>query len=544
MNNISVKWKLRLLMGIAIASLGMVVTALFLLTSQLTRSLGGMLELSMANSQATLAVVKAGSDAQGVLFRLVKEKDPDSIEAMVNVNARIKNTMDSMVQKLEDPGILQSMEGLNQKALTTIDRVLMGEYAIAQQLLVEEYNPEYSKLMHELDRYSNEKGAAFESQKQKENASIESMRTMALVLSLIAVALLIGLGLVILSAIQASLTAMIQTLDDLVQGEADLTKRLKADSDDEFGNMAKLFNRFLDQQTTLVRSVSKTTAQVYQASVPLNENARSIGQTARSVSNKAQGVASAVEQSSTALGGITLHANQMGSMIATVAAAMEEMATSLRDTQTRCMEEVKATEKGTELASNTQQTIQRLDESAQEVAKVVDVIRDIAEQTNLLALNATIEAATAGEAGKGFAVVASEVKELAKQTAAATETIAQQAQAMRDATSDTIKALESISDTISGIAKSSLAIQASVEEQTRTVNDVARSGAQASNAAKNIVHNVEESAMGLKEISANASGLDQDSASTLLGIQAVGTSAAQLAQAAEQLQSIVGRFKL
>lgn len=544
MKNLSVKFKLRLLLGIAIASLGMVVIALFLLTSQLTRSLGGLVDLSIENAHATFSVVEASSEAQAKLFKLVKEKDPDSIEALVGQTEVFAKLVDSLTNSLKDDGVIKTANSLHNKANATVEKILMGEYAIAQQMLVEEYNPEYSNLFSEIDRYNRLKDAEFEKQKTEENSQIQSRRTLALLLSLFAIVLLIGLGFVILQAIGSALTGMIDTLKDLVQGEADLTKRLQADSEDELGQMAKLFNQFLEQQATLIRSVSDTTAQVVHESTPLNENTRKINEVARNVSNKAQGVASAVEQSSTALTGITQHANQMGGMISTVAAAMEEMASSLRDTQTRCQEEVHATEKGTKLANDTQKTIQRLDDSALEVGKVVDVIRDIAEQTNLLALNATIEAATAGEAGKGFAVVAGEVKELAKQTAAATETIAQQAQAMRSATSDTIHALESIAQTISEIAQSSLAIQASVEEQSRTVKDVARSGAEASHAAQNIVRNVQESSTGLKEIASSASGLDQDSATTLRGIQAVGESSVQLSKAAEKLQAMVGRFKL
>jgi methyl-accepting chemotaxis protein len=544
MKNISVKIKLRLLLGIGVAALFMVMIALVMLTSQLTRSLGGLLDLSMQNANTTFNVVQECSHAQATLFQLVKEKDPDSIEVMVARNDTLAQTIDSITKELGDEGLTRSVAVLTEKATAVISKVLMGEYAIAQQMLVEEYNPAYSNLLNDLDRYNSDKEKQFEEQKTKENSSTQAMRTIAIVLSLLAMALLVILGFIILKAIQSSLSEMTTTLEDLVQGEADLTKRLKVDSEDEFGKMATLFNGFLDQQSDLIRAVSDTTTQVYSSSIPLTQTAAQINGIARGVSNKAQGVASAVEQSSTGLASITNNANQMGGMISTVAAAMEEMAASLRDTQNRCTEEVHATEKGNQLAKETQATIQRLDESAIEVAKVVDVIRDIAEQTNLLALNATIEAATAGEAGKGFAVVAGEVKELAKQTASATETIAQQAQAMRDATSDTIQALESISKTIADIAHSSQAIQASVEEQSRTVKDVARSGAEASSAAQNIVHNVQESSAGLKEISSNTAGLDHDANATLSGIQEVEASAKQLARAAENLKSMVGRFKL
>lgn len=356
--------------------------------------------------------------------------------------------------------------------------------------------------------------------------------------------LVLLLGLSILMPIRRSLSAMRIALEDLVQGDADLTKRLPAHGRDEFSTMASLFNQFLAQQAELIRAVRAKTHGVSEHAEPLTETGRAMEQTAQAVDQKAQGVAAAVEQASHSLNEISQGAHRMEETISMVASAMEEMSASLSLTERRCGEEVQATSEGSALARNARDTITRLDRSAQEIGSVVDTIQSIAQQTNLLALNATIEAATAGEAGKGFAVVASEVKELARQTAAATEGISAQAHAMRTATTDTIQALEAIQAVIQRIVSSSLAIQQSVQEQTQTVHEVSRSGANASQAAQGIARHVQESAQGLQEIARTAGGLERDASVAQKGVQSVRQAADWMASATKELMGLVGRFKL
>ena len=134
--------------------------------------------------------------------------------------------------------------------------------------------------------------------------------------------------------------------------------------------------------------------------------------------------------------------------------------------------------------------MRKLDESSSEIGKVIRVITTIARQTNLLALNATIEAARAGEAGKGFAVVANEVKELAKQTAMATEEIGEKIDAIQNDTRGAVKAIEEIGGVIASVNDLSNSIASAVEEQTVTTNEISRSVAEASQGVEEIAHNI------------------------------------------------------
>ena len=159
--------------------------------------------------------------------------------------------------------------------------------------------------------------------------------------------------------------------------------------------------------------------------------------------------------------------------------------------------------KAAQSANNTAVIVDKLGESAQEIGKVVDMIKGIAAQTNLLALNATIEAASAGEAGKGFAVVANEVKELAKQTASATEDIRAQVAGMQGNTQQAVKAIDEIVQIINEINSISGNIAAAVEEQTATTNEISKNVGDAARGANEVSRNVQQAALGANEVSKN-----------------------------------------
>jgi methyl-accepting chemotaxis protein len=170
-----------------------------------------------------------------------------------------------------------------------------------------------------------------------------------------------------------------------------------------------------------------------------------------------------------------------------------------------------------------------LGESSAEIGQVIKVITSIAQQTNLLALNATIEAARAGEAGKGFAVVANEVKELAKETAKATEDISRKIEAIQTDTKGAVDAIGQISGIINQINDISSTIASAVEEQTATTNEIAR--------------NVQEGAKGGAQVTENIASVAQAAKSTTQGANDTQTAAGELARMAAELQKVVSRFR-
>jgi methyl-accepting chemotaxis protein len=173
--------------------------------------------------------------------------------------------------------------------------------------------------------------------------------------------------------------------------------------------------------------------------------------------------------------------------------------------------------------------VSKLGESSLQIAEVVKVITSIAQQTNLLALNATIEAARAGEAGKGFAVVATEVKELAQETAKATEDIARRVDAIQGDTAGAVEAIAEISGIIGKINDYQLTIASAVEEQTATTNEMSR--------------NVSEAAAGAGEIAANITGVATAAQVTTESVSEAQSAATDLARMGSELQALVGRFR-
>ena len=213
--------------------------------------------------------------------------------------------------------------------------------------------------------------------------------------------------------------------------------------------------------------------------------------------------------------------------VSVVATGSEEMLASIREISKSANESARVAKNAVSVAELTNQTISKLGLSSVEIGKVIKVITSIAQQTNLLALNATIEAARAGEAGKGFAVVANEVKELAKETAKATEEIGQKIEAIQADTKGAVQAISEISAIINQINDISNTIASAVEEQTATTNEIGR--------------NIAEAAKGAGEIARNISGVATAAQSTTSGAHETQVAAKNLNQMAEQLQSLVTR---
>ena len=246
----------------------------------------------------------------------------------------------------------------------------------------------------------------------------------------------------------------------------------------------------------------------------MKEILRMVGSAAKGVQGQSQTMSATAEETTRQSSAVAAASEEASANVQTVAAASEELAASIAEIARQMNESMRAGQGAVDEAGKADTKVRGLAEAAQKIGDVVKLISDIASQTNLLALNATIEAARAGEAGKGFAVVASEVKNLANQTARATEEIGKLVGAIQGATSDTVGAIQSIGKTIGRISEISTAVASAVEEQRAATQEIAR--------------NVQEAARGTQEVSSNIAGVSQAAGET-------GAASVQLLSMAESL---------
>ncbi|MGY2081473.1 cache domain-containing protein [Modestobacter sp. SYSU DS0657] len=293
--------------------------------------------------------------------------------------------------------------------------------------------------------------------------------------------------------ISRSITSPLRRMTDVL-ATGDLARRLDCgDGRNELDQLSEALN------TTLGR-VAAVVTEVGNASTRLEESARTLSETG-------EGIAGAATRSTGQAESVTVAAREVSTAIDAVAAGAEEMGASIREIAHNAAEAARVAGEAVQAAESANGTVTKLGDSSKEIGDVVKVITSIAEQTNLLALNATIEAARAGDAGKGFAVVANEVKELAQETARATEDIARRVEAIQGDTSGAVDAIGRIGEVIAAINDYQTTIASAVEEQTATTNEMTRAIGDAAQGGRSIAATVGDVARGAQETSAGVGGM-------------------------------------
>ena len=362
----------------------------------------------------------------------------------------------------------------------------------------------------------------------------------------------------------ANLTLQVRNIAEVATAVAqgDLTQKITVDAQGEIlelkttlNNMVDQLNGFSSEVTRVAKEVGtegtlggqakvegvagtwkELTDNVNTMAANLTEQVKKIAQVAITVAKsseemmaESQTMSQASQETSTQAESVSSSAEQVSANVQSVATGVDEMTTSIQEIAKNATNAAQVATTAVETAETTNETIGKLGISSTEIGNVIKVITSIAQQTNLLALNATIEAARAGEAGKGFAVVANEVKELAKQTASATEDISQKIEAIQGDAKGAVEAIGQITTIINQINDIQNTIASAVEQQTATTNEIARNVNQAAEKSSGIADNIISLAQAAQSTNNSAAKTQQ--------------SATELSKTAGDLQALVNQFK-
>jgi methyl-accepting chemotaxis protein len=367
------------------------------------------------------------------------------------------------------------------------------------------------------------------------------------------------------------LTSVLKTLSKMTAGDGDLTIRLKEKGKDEIGQMSRGLNHLIEKLHSTLKTTQKEAKKLLDSSQELFELSHSLSKSSDAMlertsnvsenttnaSEHAKAIASKAEQASNNTNELVSAAEQMSANMNSVAGAVEELSASFREVAGSSNESHIIAMEAKKKASEATEAMNSLGKAAKEIGHVTDIIKKIADKTNLLALNATIEAASAGEAGKGFAVVAGEIKELANQSAESANDIANRIEHIQSGTSSAINVINSVAEIIGKINVSVDLIANSVGQQTKASNEIAHNTEQASTGVRRMVGTISEVASSVKDSAQNARNVANDIRSTSDSVDAIHKDAKlsstsstrlectadELKAMAENLDSIVSKFK-
>jgi len=428
------------------------------------------------------------------LIKLLRTEEGKAIFAKVDTGAHELRDIQSQVLELRRRG----------KTKEATD-ALFAERAIQIRSGVEK---DIDALQAQIDGLQ---AAAIKAHQEVEASTIRLLIT----LSIVGVIVGLGVAVLIVRSITRAIADMVSVIQQIAANNLGI-EDMHVASQDEIGKAATALNGMKNNLREMIRSIAGTAEQVASASEELSSTSQEITANSEETSTQAQVVSSSSEQ--------------VNRNLQTVATGSEEMSASIKEIAKNAHESAKVATSAVRVADETNHIVAKLGDSSTEIGQVIKVITSIAQQTNLLALNATIEAARAGEAGKGFAVVANEVKELAKQTAKATEDISRKIEAIQGDTKSAVAAIGQIGEVIKQVNDISNTIATAVEEQNATTNEMAR--------------NVSEAARGSSEITKNISGVAQAAQSTAHGAGDSSKAASSLAEMSTRLRELVAQFRL
>ncbi|GAB6095884.1 hypothetical protein JCM14469_21370 [Desulfatiferula olefinivorans] len=354
----------------------------------------------------------------------------------------------------------------------------------------------------------------------------------------------IMVSIILSRAVIRPLAGTVAMIKDIAQGEGDLTKRLAVTSEDEVGELSRWFNTFIENLQDMIGQIMRNAKTLTDSSAELSSLSSLMADSAAAMSGRSDTVAGASNDMRANMDSVAASMEEASANTGVVAAATEEMTATINEIAGNSEKARSITEKAVSQAKRASDRVRELGIAADDIGKVTETITEISEQTNLLALNATIEAARAGEAGKGFAVVANEIKELARQTAEATQDIKTKIEGIQGSTAGTVSDIGEISTVINDVNEIVSTIATAVEEQSATTKEIANNVVRVSEVIQGINSNVGQSTAFSAQIAEDIAEVNSAGRVMSENCNQMNSGTDKLEALAQTLKDMVGKFRI
>ncbi len=545
--------KIRYKLGASIIGLSLIIVVMFLATWWSTgKQKDDGLVVNLAGRQRMLTQKMTKEFLLNEMEKLQSGKGNAALEKdIMNTIAIFDKTLSALINSGDAPLSLDMnnteyrwVPKANSSSLALLKKVekLWGDYKSHLEKGIKEVSPDkeityVKKANLELLKTMNEAVTLMQKMSEGRVKLLLSIQIVSTIIGLLVMAFAVYTVFDILSR----LTRIQHFANDL--GSGDLTVKSGFTETDELG----LIGKSLDQMTVDLKEmflfINENVNHLNTSSSSLFDVSSTLSESTDSVSGKSENVATSASQMSESMNAVAAAVEETSTNVSFVATAAEEIKATITEIAKSTEKASSITKTAVSQASTASDRVDNLGAAAKEIGNVTETITEISEQTNLLALNATIEAARAGEAGKGFAVVANEIKELARQTADATQNIKSKINGIQNSTSETVTEISEISKVVNQVDEIVSGIATAVEEQSVTTTEIADNVSQASMGIQEVAENVALNSTNAEEVAQDIEEVNQNSSEISQGSTQVHQDAEGILKVAGELADAVNRFK-